>query len=451
LQPRDRTRIGSDIQIADIIAKFDPQLLTFDLSTKRGAPIVNQNMNVESGNGRIMALRRIYESRPELAEAYKNELSRLGFDVSGMKNPVLIQRRITPLTPEETQQYLGTANTPDVMPMSALENAKQDAKRISPEMLDLIPEGRDYTYPAFVLEFLRRLPATDLNDMLTNEGELTPDGERRVRNAVFAKAFGDPQAVARIAESTDDNIRSISNALIDNIVNFAKVRIAVDEGNIDPGFSTEPLVDAINRISRMRSTGTSLERYISQVDAFNPLPPMTEKFMRLFYSEKARALGRERISDGLGFYAREALKVEPEGQGLGLGLGLPQITPMDLIDAAIKRAQGVVEGQKTMVLEPPPVPTPATPPVTKEPVTTNVVTPSATPLAITVTNRQRINLGPVDGTVTRITFSDGTAVDIQRMDSASTMGLPGWHDLSKSLTEGSYLGDTEKQAIERLL
>jgi hypothetical protein len=441
LQPRDRTRIGSDIQIADIIAKFDPQLLTFDLSTKRGAPIVNQNLNVESGNGRIMALRRIYESRPELAEAYKNELSRLGFDVAGMKNPVLVQRRMTSLTPEETQQYLGTANTPDVMPMSALENAKQDAKRISPEMLDLIPEGRDYTYPAFVLEFLRRLPATDLNDMLTNEGELTPDGERRVRNAVFAKAFGDPQAVARIAESTDDNIRSISNALIDNIVSFARLRIAVDEGNIDPGFSTEPLVDAINRISRMRSTGTSLERYISQVDAFNPLPPMTEKFMRLFYSEKARALGRERISDGLGFYAREALKVQPEGQNLGFGLGLPQITPMELIDAAIKRAQGVVQGQTTMALAP----------VAKEPVEPTVVTPAVTPMAITLANKKRVNLGPVEGTITRVTFSDGTAVDIQRMDSASTMGLPGWHDINKDARESSYLADTEKDAIAELL
>jgi hypothetical protein len=437
LQPRDRTRIGSDIQIADIIAKFDPQLLTFDLSTKRGAPIVNQNLNVESGNGRIMALRRIYESRPELAEAYKNELSRLGFDVAGMKNPVLVQRRMTPLTPEETQQYLGTANTPDVMPMSALENAKQDAKRISPEMLDLIPEGRDYTYPAFVLEFLRRLPATDLNDMLTNEGELTPDGERRVRNAVFAKAFGDPQAVARIAESTDDNIRSISNALIDNIVNFARLRIAVDEGNIDPGFSTEPLVDAINRISRMRSTGTSLERYISQVDAFNPLPPMTEKFMRLFYSEKARALGRERISDGLGFYAREALKVQPEGQNLGFGLGLPQITPMELIDAAIKRAQGVVQGQTTMPLAP----------AAKEPVEPTVVTPAVTPMAIMMSS---VTTTGLDGR-RRVTFSDGTATDIQRYETGTSSKVPGWHDVTSDLGEGSYLGKTQNGAIAELL
>jgi hypothetical protein len=456
LQPRDRTRTGSDIQIADIISKFDPQLLTFDLSTKRGAPIVNENMNVESGNGRIMALRRIYESQPALAEAYKAELTRLGFDISGMSNPVLIQRRGTPLTPEETQAYVGAANTPDVMQMSAAELAKEDAKKITVEMLDRIPEGRDYTSQRFVVDFLRKLPANELNTMLNAKGELSPDGERRIRNAVFAKAFGDSQAIARIAESTDDNIRSISNALIDNLVNFAKLRLSIENGRTDPGFSTDPLIDAINRISQMRNTGTTLENYLSQVDAFNPIPPMTEKFMRLFYSERARALGRAKISDGLGFYAREALKVTPPDEGLGLGLGLPEITPMSLIDAAIKRAQGVVEGQGTMVLQPPapaqaPIPTPASPPVTVEPVTTNVVTPAAAPLAITVTSRKRINLGPVEGTITRITFSDGTAVDIQRMDSASTMGLPGWHDINKSVTGNSYLGDTEKDAIARLL
>lgn len=460
LQPRDRTRTGSDVQIADIVAKFDPQLLTFDLSTKRGAPIVNENMNVESGNGRIMALRRIYESQPALAEAYKAELTRLGFDISGMNNPVLVQRRATPLTPEETQAYVSTANKPDVMQMGASELAKEDAKKITVEMLDRIPEGRDYTSQRFVYEFLRKLPANELNTMLNAKGELSPDGERRIRNAVFAKAFGDSQAIARIAESTDDNIRSISNALIDNLVSFAKLRVSIDEGKTDPGFSTDPLIDAINRISQMRNTGTTLENYLSQVDAFNPIPPMTEKFMRLFYSERARALGRAKISDGLGFYAREALKVTPPeeglGQGLGLGLGLPEITPMSLIDAAIKRAQGVVEGQGTMALQPPapaqaPIPTPAAPPVTVEPVTTNVVTPAVAPLAITVTDRKRINLGPVDGTITRVTFSDGTAVDIQRMDSASTMGLPGWHDLSKSAGQVSYLGDTEKEAIARLL
>ena len=438
LQPRDRTRAGSDVQVSSIVSAFDPQLLIFDQSTKRGAPIVNSNMNVESGNGRTMALRRIYSAFPNLAEAYKAELTRQGFDISGMKNPVLVQRRVTELTPEQTQQVVKAGNAPDVLLMGPTELAEQDAKRITVEMLDLIPEGRDYTHPAFVLEFLRTIPANELGPLLDKEGALNPDGERRVRNAVFAMAFGDSQALIRIAESSDDNIRSISNALIDNLAAFAKLRASVEAGRTDPGFSTDPLIDAINRISRMRTTGTTLEKYLSQIDAFNPVPPMTEKFMRLFYSEKARALGRERISDGLAYYVREALKVSPDG---GLGFGLPQITPMELIDAATKRAQKVVQGQTTMALAP----------VAKQPADPAVVTPAVAPMAITVANKKRVNLGPVDGTVTRVTFSDGTATDIQKMDSASTMGLPGWHDVNKGVTEFSYLADTEKDAIAELL
>ena len=438
LQPRDRTRAGSDVQVSSIVSAFDPQLLIFDQSTKRGAPIVNGNMNVESGNGRTMALRRIYSAFPNLAEAYKAELTRQGFDISGMKNPVLVQRRVTDLTPDQTQQVVKAGNAPDVLLMGPTELAEQDAKRITVEMLDLIPEGRDYTHPAFVLEFLRTIPANELGPLLDKNGDLNPDGERRVRNAVFAMAFGDSQALIRIAESSDDNIRSISNALIDNLAAFAKLRASVEAGRTDPGFSTDPLIDAINRISRMRTTGTSLEKYLSQIDAFNPVPPMTEKFMRLFYSEKARALGRERISDGLAFYAREALKVSPDG---GLGLGIPQITPMELIDAATKRAQKVVQGQTTMPLAP----------VAKEPVEPTVVTPAVTPMAITVANKKRVDLGPVEGTITRVTFSDGTVTDIQRMDSASTMGLPGWHDINKDARESSYLADTEKEAIAELL
>jgi hypothetical protein len=438
LQPRDRTRAGSDVQVSSIVSAFDPQLLIFDQSTKRGAPIVNSNMNVESGNGRTMALRRIYSAFPNLAEAYKAELTRQGFDISGMKNPVLVQRRVTELTPEQTQQVVKAGNAPDVLLMGPTELAEQDAKRITVRMLDLIPEGRDYTHPAFVLEFLRTVPANELGPLLDKEGALNPDGERRVRNAVFARAFGDSQALVRIAESSDDNIRSISNALIDNLAAFAKLRASVEAGRTDPGFSTDPLIDAINRISRMRTTGTTLEKYLSQIDAFNPVPPMTEKFMRLFYSEKARALGRERISDGLAYYVREALKVSPDG---GLGLGIPQITPMELIDAATKRAQKVVQGQTTMALEP----------VAKQPADPAVVTPAVSPMAVTVANRKRVNLGPVDGTVTRVTFSDGTATDIQKMDSASTMGRPGWHDVNKGVTEFSYLADTEKDAIAELL
>jgi hypothetical protein len=442
LQPRNRNKVGSDVQIQNIISQFDPSKLIFDPSTKRGAPIVDANGHVESGNGRIMALRRIYETRPDLVAAYTEELAKNGFDVSKMRNPVLVQQRTTQLTPEQRNAYIGEANVSDVLLMSPAEQAKEDAKYITDAMLDKIPPGRDFTHPDFIVEFMKHIPSTEQGQMRTEDGSINSLGILRIRNAIFAKAYGETEALSRIAESTDDNIKSISNALLDNAALYAKLRTSIQEGKTDPGFSADPLIDAVNRISQMRDKGVKLENYLAQIDALNPVPPMTEKFMRLFYSEKARALGRDKIADGLKYYATEALKVSPEP---ALGFGLPPVTPMELIDAAIKKAQGVVEGQATLALA-----QPVTPKVIEkvEPPTVETPPPLA---AVTVVEKKRVNLGPAEGMVTRVTFSDGTVTDIKRYGPYETAGIPGWWDTSKSVAEFGYLGDTEAQAIQELL
>lgn len=445
LQPRDRTKAGSDIQIQDIISKFDPSRLIFDPSTKRGAPIVDENGHVESGNGRTMALRRIYETRPDLVAAYTEELAKNGFDVSKMKNPVLVQQRITPLTPEQLAAHIRSANTSEVLQMSPAEQAAEDAKFITNDMLDKIPPGRDFTYPGFLVEFMKHIPTTEQNAMRDENGDINSMGLLRIRNAIFAKAYGKTEALARIAESTDDNIKSISNALLDNAALYAKLRASIQEGRTDPGFSADPLIDAVNRIAQMRDKGIKLENYLAQIDALNPVPPMTEKFMRLFYSEKARALGRDKISDGLKYYATEALKVSPEP---ALGFGLPPVTPMELIDAAIKKAQGVVEGQATLALA-----QPVTPKVIEkvEPPTVETTPPLA---AVTVTGKKLVKTSDAAGKysfVTRVTFSDGTVTEIAFYSPLETAGFTGWHDVSKGVSDSAYLGKTEGEAIQELL
>jgi hypothetical protein len=445
LQPRDRTKAGSDIQIQDIISKFDPSRLIFDPSTKRGAPIVDENGHVESGNGRTMALRRIYETRPDLVAAYTKELAKNGFDVSKMKNPVLVQQRITPLTPEQLAAHIKSANTSEVLQMSPAEQAAEDAKFITNDMLDKIPAGRDFTYPGFLIEFMKHIPTTEQNAMRDDNGNINSMGLLRIRNAIFAKAYGKTEALARISESTDDNIKSISNALLDNAALYAKLRTSIQEGKTDTGFSADPLIDAVNRIAQMRDKGIKLENYLAQIDALNPVPPMTEKFMRLFYSEKARALGRDRIADGLKYYATEALKVSPEP---ALGFGLPPVTPMELIDAAIKRAQGVVEGQATLALA-----QPVTPKVIEkvEPPTVETALPLA---AVTVTEKKLVKTSNAAGKssfVTRVTFSDGTVTEIAFYGPLETAGFTGWHDTSKGVSDSAYLGKTEEEAVQELL
>ena len=53
---------------------------------------------VESGNGRAMAIARVYAEDGERAAGYRAFLARSGFDPAGMKEPVLIGRRVTQMT-----------------------------------------------------------------------------------------------------------------------------------------------------------------------------------------------------------------------------------------------------------------------------------------------------------------------------------------------------------------
>ena len=58
--------------------------------------------------------------------------------------------------------------------------------------------------------------------------------------------------------------------------------------------------------------------------------------------------------------------------------------------------------------------------------------------------------------LTRVTLSDGSVHDLQRSDSTSTMGVPGWHVVrsngrSMQGESGTYRGDTEAQAVDELV
>ena len=70
---------------------------------------------------------------------------------------------------------------------------------------------------------------------------------------------------------------------------------------------TDKLVEAAKIVRDMRNRGQKVEDFLAQQDAFNPLNPITERFIRSFYSAKTgRALSREAISDVLDKYARRA-------------------------------------------------------------------------------------------------------------------------------------------------
>jgi hypothetical protein len=103
------------------------------------------------------------------------------------------------------------------------------------------------------------LPKTEQGALVDAAGNLSSEGAARVRNAVLAKAYGDSPILTRIAESTHDDIKSISQALTASAPEWAAIREGVAAGRIPKGMDiTNDLLDAVERTARIRGRGQGL-------------------------------------------------------------------------------------------------------------------------------------------------------------------------------------------------
>jgi hypothetical protein len=101
-------------QIESLATHLDPARLGPSADAATGAPIVGPDNVVESGSARVVALRRSYEQRGAAAEHYRRWLEAEGHDVAGLKAPILIARRISPLGPAERIAFVREANVREI-------------------------------------------------------------------------------------------------------------------------------------------------------------------------------------------------------------------------------------------------------------------------------------------------------------------------------------------------
>ena len=314
LQPRQRTRLASRAQVEGIARDLNPELLGRSATADTGAPIVGPDNAVESGNGRVMGLRRAYEAFPDRAQAYKDFLGTQGFDPAGMTHPVLIRRRLTDMTPDDRAAFTKEANTPAVMQMSAAEQALSDAPKLDAATLQHLHPGEltSTQNAKFVSSFFGKLAPTEKNAFVDPDGQLSQGGIRRLQGAILARGYGGtPEAAAvltRALESGDNDVRSITGALTDAAPAFAQLRQGIESGHIPPSLDVgDKLALAVEKTAQVRASGRSVDEYLKQQDAFTPLAPVVEGFMRAFYNQGlTRAAGREAIAKTLGLYAERA-------------------------------------------------------------------------------------------------------------------------------------------------
>ena len=360
LQPRDRSRVASQAWIVDTAANLDPERLMPMPMSGDGAPIVDATGNVESGNGRVLAIRRAYEQGQ--GEGYRGFLKGRGIDVDQFKAPVLVQRRTTKLKEGEKADYVEQSNVPTVAGRSVSEIAAADAGRLSADTLALYP-GEPLTH-ATSREFVRRfvetvIPEANRSELMTADGDLSQQGIERIQNAVFARAYGDVELLGRLREETEGSVRTIGGALIEAGAIWSRLREAAAAGQINKALDvTDDLLAAVRMVETARRDHRSLAGAVRQINILEggALSATGEKVLALLYRDPglwSDPSGRARIVTGLTKYAGEALKGAAGRDMFGF-----EATPGPILEVAFDE-QDRVHGAAGGTVRPPPEQDPA--------------------------------------------------------------------------------------------
>lgn len=306
MQPRDRDRAASEIQVARIAGKLDFERLAENPSAADGAPIIGPDDMVESGNARSIAIRRAYKSGQ--AVAYKQALidraAHLGLDpqaAAQMREPVLVRQRISSV--RDRAAFALEANEQAQARMSLTEQARADASRIDTlEGLEANDDGsinmRDSQ--GFIRRFMGNIAANDHGAMVRPDGSLSSEGTARIRNAVFAKAYGDPDLVSMLVEGGDQNVRNVLTGLSRAAADMADIREGSQEGYYQPLDISGDVARAARLYAEIKRQGETVDGYLANGALFDPIPQLQLELLKAF---DLHARSGRRIGEMLTMYA----------------------------------------------------------------------------------------------------------------------------------------------------
>lgn len=314
LQPRDRTRAASQMQITEIANQLNPLLLGENPNASDGAPIVSVENIVESGNGRSIAITKAYMEGK--AEHYRQWLKEQGYNTDGMTAPVLVRERITPMTSAERIAYTREANQRSTLELSDTEQAKSDAAKLGSILHQFYGGEIDSAQNRnFVKSYVNGIASSnERGSLLGADGVLTQKGLRRIQASLVARAYGDQTLISDLFESSDSNIKAIGGALMDVSGFWANMLEMVDQGVISKDVDiTANLLEAVNLIKKARREGRSVFDLMNQSDIFSgEIDQVTQDFLRIFYSgdKLTRARSREKVATALKYYIDNALSTK---------------------------------------------------------------------------------------------------------------------------------------------
>ena len=331
LQPRQRDREANCQQVNDMVNNLVPELLGENPLASDGAPIIGSDLVVESGNGRVMAIKQAYKrgKAKDYRSWLKKNAKKFGINpkkITKMKNPVLVRERISEV---DRIKFTSEANESSTAQMSASENAINDAKKITNAMLaEYDIEKPLAANMSFMQSFLELISRNERGNLLQSDGRISRSGFERVQNALTAKAYNDTNIINRLSEIFDDDIKSVSSALIQAA---PKIAILQNSGIRPEHAISSDIMQAANILVNLRQSGQSVAEYLGTLSMFDDVTPEAQKLLKFFDDNKRSA---KRIAQGLINYAEGAMNEAKQGQAVIFADSVR--TKGQILDEAIK-------------------------------------------------------------------------------------------------------------------
>ena len=280
LQPRDRQRVSMQEQVTTMANELRPADLGAGRNLNQGAPVIRKDGVVLNGNGRAMAIQKATASGGDKATAYRKyifehskEFGISRSNLSQMRKYMLVREVVDDIDADTMQDIIGS--TAGGSRMGASEQAKADVKKIRPRELIYYVDNEqgDLTTAAnqdFVARVLYRIVGKNERNAYTDEhGNVNADGIQRVKRALFSLAYNDDGLIDKMAESTDDNIRNVSRGLMSAAPAFARVNLAVKDGQAYEYDAAKTISDAVKHLDALRREGKPVKDYLNEQSMFS--------------------------------------------------------------------------------------------------------------------------------------------------------------------------------------
>jgi hypothetical protein len=324
LQNRDRSRPQTQQFLRRFTSEFDPEGLGGDKSTDRGAPIINKDNVILSGNGRTMGIEEIYEKHPEQAEKYRQFLRDNGWNIEGIERPFLARRLLSDV---DEREFVTGSNEADIAALSPPEQASQDAKDVlKPDVLAKYYGGdlKAAKSDAFVSSFLAGLSPQQRENAMDDKGKVSAQALKRIENALLHKAYGQSGRasdtfISKAMERSDDDTKTLTNSLVDAANDWIKFQQAIKAKEVDKKYDiTDKLMEAVATVSDIKSSGNSVSGALRSDDMITPMDPFVKEILMAFHNDNlSRMLSKKAIAEKLQNYTDIAANQQAEPDMFG--------------------------------------------------------------------------------------------------------------------------------------